>query len=433
MKFGLLYEHQLPRPWTHGAEHRLFHEALAQVELADRLGIDYVWEVEHHFLEEYAHSSAPEVFLAACAARTKTIRIGHGVVLAPPGYNHPARVAERIGTLDLIASGRVDWGTGESASRVELEGFGISPDDKKAMWREAVEQTANMMAMEPYPGFNGRYFSMPPRNIVPKPYQTPHPPIWVACSRRETIHAAAKAGIGALTFAFVDPDEAGKWAKEYYEIIKSDACVPIGHTVNANVAMVTGFSCHEDAAEAKRRGAEGFQFFGYSLGHFYVYGAHQPGITNVWDRFEIAKSGLPEVGHGSGIGTPAQLTAHLQRYQDAGVDQVIFIQQGGRNKHEHICDSLNLFAEKVMPALKKDAASREAKKQAELAPFITAALKRKKKMAPIAREAIPVVSAYGRTVLNTGQATEGPTHHLNADITVMMNDPAEQKKAQAAE
>ena len=102
MRFGLLYEHQLPRPWTGDTEHRLFKDALAQVELADGLGIDYIWEVEHHFLEEYAHSSAPEVFLAACAARTKRIRIGHGVVLAPPGYNHPARVAERIATLDLI-------------------------------------------------------------------------------------------------------------------------------------------------------------------------------------------------------------------------------------------------------------------------------------------------------------------------------------------
>ena len=115
MRFGLLYEHQLPRPWDGDAEHRLFKDALAQVELADRLGIDHIWEVEHHFLEEYAHSSAPEVFLAACAARTRNIRIGHGVVLAPPGYNHPARVAERIATLDLIADGRVDWGTGESA------------------------------------------------------------------------------------------------------------------------------------------------------------------------------------------------------------------------------------------------------------------------------------------------------------------------------
>jgi len=432
MKFGLLYEHQLPRPWDNNAEHKLFHEALAQCELADRIGIDYIWEVEHHFLEEYAHSSAPEVFLAACAARTKRIRIGHGVVLAAPGYNHPARVAERIGTLDLIASGRVEWGTGESASKVELEGFGIDPDQKKAMWAEAVEQTANMMAMEPYPGFQGQYFSMPCRNIVPKPMQRPHPPIWVACSRRETIHAAARAGIGALTFAFVDPAEAGKWAQEYYEIIKSDQCVPIGHTVNANVAMVTGFSCHEDAAEAKRRGAEGFQFFGYSLGHYYVYGSHRPGRTNVWERFELAKDALPAVGHGSGVGTPAELTAHLKRYQDAGVDQVIFIQQGGRNKHEYICDSLNLFAEKVMPALKAGEAEREAKKQAELAPFIAAALKRKKVMGPAAEAEIPTVTAFGKTIVQAGQAEEGPTHHLAADITVMMNDPAAKKVKQAA-
>src|SRR5258708_32375777 len=139
MRFGLLYEHQLPRPWTEGAEHPLFHEALAQCELADRLGIDYVWEVEHHFLEEYAHSSAPEVFLAACAARTSRIRIGHGVVLAPPGYNHPARVAERIATLDLISSGRGDWGTGEPASPGEPEGFGVAPQQRKAMSAQADE------------------------------------------------------------------------------------------------------------------------------------------------------------------------------------------------------------------------------------------------------------------------------------------------------
>jgi alkanesulfonate monooxygenase SsuD/methylene tetrahydromethanopterin reductase-like flavin-dependent oxidoreductase (luciferase family) len=433
MKFGLLYEHQLPRPWDNNAEHRLFHEALAQCELADRLGIDYVWEVEHHFLEEYAHSSAPEVFLAACAARTKRIRLGHGVVLAPPGYNHPARVAERIATLDLISSGRVDWGTGESASKVELEGFNIDHEQKKAMWAEAVEQTANMMAMEPYPGFQGKFFSMPCRNIVPKPMQRPHPPIWVACSRRETIHAAARAGIGALTFAFVDPSEAGKWAKEYYEIIRSSECVPIGHTVNANVAMVTGFSCHTDAEEARRRGAEGFQFFGYSLGHFYVYGNHRPGLTNVWKRFELARDGLPAVGHGSGIGTPAELTAHLQRYQDAGIDQVIFIQQGGRNKHEHICASLELFAAEVMPKLKAGEAERAAKKQRELAPFIAAAMARKMKMAPIAEAAIPTVSAFGRTIVQEGQAAEGPTHHLAADITVMMNDPADKKRVAAGE
>ncbi len=177
-----------------------------QVELADRLGIDYAWEVEHHFLEEYSHSSAPEVFLAAASQRTQRIRLGHGIVLMPPGYNQPARVAERIATLDLVSRGRVDWGTGESASRAELEGYGVNPAERRAMWRETVEQVANMMVMEPYPGFKGQYFSMPARNVVPKPVQKPHPPLWVACSNRETIHLAAQLGIGALTFAFIDPD-----------------------------------------------------------------------------------------------------------------------------------------------------------------------------------------------------------------------------------
>src|SRR5215510_6705901 len=165
MKFGIFYEHQLPRPWTDGAELELFKEALAQVELADRLGIDYAWEVEHHFLEEYSHSSAPEVFLAACSQRTTNIRLGHGITLMPPAYNHPARVAERLATLDLVSDGRVEWGTGESSSRIELEGFNIEYDAKRAMWMEAVRESARMMASSPYPGYTGQYFSMPMRNV----------------------------------------------------------------------------------------------------------------------------------------------------------------------------------------------------------------------------------------------------------------------------
>src|SRR5688572_10284638 len=161
MRFGIFYEHQLPRPWAVDSELRLCQHALDQVELADKLGIDSAWEVEHHFLVEYSHSSAPEVFLAAASQRTKRIRLGHGIVLMPPGYNHPARVAERIASLDLVSAGRVEWGTGESASRAELEGFGIDPAERRAMWRETVEQTANMLVMDPYPGFTGRYFSMP--------------------------------------------------------------------------------------------------------------------------------------------------------------------------------------------------------------------------------------------------------------------------------
>src|SRR6202035_5057553 len=158
MKFGIFYEHQLPRPWHEGDEHRIYQQALDQVELADRLGIDHAWEVEHHFLEEYSHSSAPEVFLAACSQRTRQIRLGHGIVLMQPGYNHPARVAERIATLDLVSNGRVEWGTGESSAVLELGGYKVPVADKRPAWREAVEQCANILAMDPYPGFQGQYF-----------------------------------------------------------------------------------------------------------------------------------------------------------------------------------------------------------------------------------------------------------------------------------
>src|SRR6201997_46484 len=132
MKFGIFYEHQLPRPWGPRSEYQLLQDSLTQIELADQLGYDYAWEVEHHFLEEYSHSSAPEVFLAAAAARTKTIRLGHGIRQVIPNYNHPARTAECLATLDIISNGRVDFGFGEGATRLEVGGFAIKAKGKRA-------------------------------------------------------------------------------------------------------------------------------------------------------------------------------------------------------------------------------------------------------------------------------------------------------------
>src|SRR3954466_4785236 len=145
MRFGIFYEHQRPRPWEDGAHEKLLRDALEQVELADRVGFDYVWEVEHHFLEEYSHSSAPEVFLAAASQRTNRIRLGHGIVQLPPAFNHPARIAERAATLDLVSGGRLELGTGEASSQMELGGFGIERRNKRAMWEEALDAGARMM------------------------------------------------------------------------------------------------------------------------------------------------------------------------------------------------------------------------------------------------------------------------------------------------
>jgi alkanesulfonate monooxygenase SsuD/methylene tetrahydromethanopterin reductase-like flavin-dependent oxidoreductase (luciferase family) len=396
MKFGLFYEHQVPTPWDEGSELRVYQEALDQVELADKLGIDYVWEVEHHFLEEYSHSSAPEVFLAACSQRTKRMRLGHGVMLMSPRYNHPARAAERIAALDLVSNGRVEWGTGESASALEMGGFLQDPAEKTALWREGAEQAANMLAMKPYPGYEGQYFSMPARNILPKPVQKPHPPMWLACSRRESIHRAARMGLGALAFAFVEPEQAGNWVREYYDIIKSDECVPISHTVNPNIAIVSAMSVHPDEQEAMRRGSEGFRFFGYSLGYVAAYGQHVPGRSDVWKKFKEVEHTLEtNSGHG-GIGTPDQVRAQFERYERIGMDQIIFVQQVGNNKHSDICESLELFAQELLPAFKERDAIRQLKKQQELAPYIEAALARKVRMKPLDDSEIPMVESYGR-------------------------------------
>jgi alkanesulfonate monooxygenase SsuD/methylene tetrahydromethanopterin reductase-like flavin-dependent oxidoreductase (luciferase family) len=402
----------MPKPWDALSEHRTVHEALEQVELADRLGFDYAWCVEHHFLEEYSHCSAPEVFLAAAAARTRRIRLGHGIRQVIPNYNHPARTAEGLGMLDLVSNGRVDFGIGEGATRLELGGFNIAAKEKRAMSLEAAEQIANMMVLEPYPGFEGKYLSMPCRNVIPKPLQKPHPPMWMACTNRDTIRVAARNGLGALAFAFVDPDEARTWSAIYYDTIKSEECVPLGHTVNANLATVSAFSIHHDRAEAIRRGQDGFEFFFFAVNALVARDA-RPGRSRLWEIFQEMRGDRTaelvarahEAGYqASGIGTPDDMRAYLRAQQDAGVDQVIFLQQAGHNRHPEILAALELFARDVAPEFQQAAARREERKRLELAPYIERALARKRWMRTPADDEIPVVTA-SRAKAEVNQAT----------------------------
>jgi alkanesulfonate monooxygenase SsuD/methylene tetrahydromethanopterin reductase-like flavin-dependent oxidoreductase (luciferase family) len=390
MKFGLIYELQIPKPWDEDSELRIVQEATEQIILADRLGIDHAWAVEHHFLEEYSHCSASEVFLASLAAQTDRIRIGFGIRQVIPNYNHPSRTAEAVGMLDLISNGRVDFGIGEGATRLELRGYGIDARNKQALSLEAAEQIANMMVMEPYPGYDGRGFSMPCRNVIPKPRQKPHPPMWMACTNRATIETAARNGLGVLAFSFLDPDSARHWADVYYSIIKSDQCVPLGHTVNANFAMVAGFSIHPDADEAQRRGIDGFQFFRYAVNAL-VANEVRPGRSRLWDEYEELRGpDLPSLA-APGIGTPENYRKLATEFDNAGVDQLIFLQQGGKNRHEHICESLQYFGAEVLPHFVEGRDERQAAKDEELAPFIEAALGRKQWMAPLTDDEIPIV------------------------------------------
>ena len=392
MRFGVFYELQLPKPWGEGAEHQLIQEAIEQVELADRLGIQHAWAVEHHFLDEYSHCSASDVFLTALAARTRDIRVGFGIRQVIPHYNPPARTAEAVAMLDLISSGRVEFGIGESATRMELRGFGISARQKRALALEAAEQIANMMVMDPYPGYEGEGFSMPCRNVLPKPFQKPHPPMWMACTNRSTIEVAARNGLGALAFSFLDPDEARHWAEVYYDIIASDECVPISHVVNANIAMVAPFSLHHDPQVAVERGIHGFRFFNYAMSAL-VTKDNVPGRTTLWHDYMAQATAKPLKRRAPGIGTPDEFAEMVADYEAAGVDQVIFLQQGGMNRHDHICESLQLFGDEVLPRFIDRTEAREQAKAERLAPHVEAALARKRYLPPLADDEIPVVQA----------------------------------------
>lgn len=389
MKFGLFYELQLPKPagqpqWDEDDEHKIYHDMLDQVELADSLGFDYVFEVEHHFLEEYSHSSAPEMMMAALSQRTKNIRLGHGIVLMPPGYNHPARVAERISALDLLSNGRVEFGTGESASTMELGGFEVDREQKKAMWEECTREATNMMVQTPYQGFQGQFFSMPPRNVIPKPRQDPHPPLWVAASRRETTMLAARFGMGSLGFGFETPDELAERTNEYYRIVREE-CYPIGHAINPALAVLTTFMMGETDEEALKRSANGPAFFAHSLGYYYnpiTGGKHQPGEKNIYDSFletnkkqntlsaktgfvdeedirkdepdeEVQRALYRAARTGTAVGTVDRVREMLTTYEENHLDVMIFVAQCGDRKHEHIMESIELFGKEILPEFKE--------------------------------------------------------------------------------
>ena len=267
------------------------------------------------------------------------------------------------------------------------------------MWAETLDAVTRMFAEQPFAGYDGEFVTMPPRYVLPRPLQKPHPPLWVACSRRETIHLAARSGIGALSFSFVEPEDAAHWVAEYYDLIASEECVPRGFAVNPNVAVVLPMMLHPDEETAIDRGIDGAHFFGYSLGPLLrrrrAPGRRQPtcGSSFGTDRAEhgfareiVHASAQPlavrllQAGMGSlrgAIGTPAQVTDLIARYEAAGVDQVMFVMQAGRNRHEHICESIELFAREVLPRFADGREHKELAKADRLAGAVDKALARR--------------------------------------------------------
>ncbi len=358
MKFGLFYEISVPRPWTAEREREVYDNCIEQAVLADQLGFDYIWAVEHHFLEEYSHCSAPEVFLTAVAARTENIRVGHGIHVCVPEINHPIRIAERSAALDIVSHGRLDVGTGRSATWTELGGFGANPDHTKATWDEIVRALPRMWTEERY-RHDGVHFSMPERCVLPKPYQKPHPPMWVAVTSPGTELDAARRGMGALGLVFTDLDVQEKKVAAYRKAIAD--CEPVGAFVNDMVATVSFMYCHEDSGQGMATGTRLQQTFGYlaaqlvSAREVYASPSYASfGLLPQIRRGDRGPASQPERPAGLCIGNPDDVVKAIKGWESTGVDAMNFLVNAAETVPQaEVLDSLRLFASEVMPRFKR--------------------------------------------------------------------------------
>ena len=355
MKFGLIYEICRPDPdWATEAD--IYWQAIEQCELADEVGFDHVWAVEHHFLENYSLSSAPEVFLSAVAQRTERIRIGHGVRLLPPPFNHPARSASSAAVLDILSCGRLEFGVGRSITEQELGGFGVPPELSRPMLDEVLPEIVKMWTNHTYPGCDGPTFSMPPRVVQPKPVQSPHPPLWMACTQPASFEAAASFGVGALAFGLGLPGSVEEAVDLYRDGIAAPSR-PAGLFVNDNVAAAAFMYCAEDQTAAMQVGGACQLWYAANAAALFApwAAAEVPGyeyyhrLAKDPALFEEAALRQRLDDGMSLVGTPDKVAAGIARYEQLGVDQVIGIVQVGRISHDDICDSIRLFAKEVIP------------------------------------------------------------------------------------
>lgn len=251
--------------------------------------------------------------------------------------------------MDLVSDGRVELGLGEGSSVTELHPFKRRFRDKRDVWEDAVRAMLPMFWNDAWE-YDGEYFEFPKRNVIPKPLQKPHPPLWVACSQLDTIIMAGRRGMGALAFAFLNPDAAQAWVNAYYNEYTKRMEKLCDYKPNAGIAVVAGFMCSETDEEAEAK-ADGWTFFQFALRFYNKYGPIDPGTVNLWDEYQKWKES-PEGLEGAAvgvIGSPETVRNKLLEFEACHVDQVILLNQAGKNTHEDICDSLKLFAKEVMP------------------------------------------------------------------------------------
>lgn len=376
MKFSIIYEAQMVDT-SRENEARCFHEIVEQAVLAEEMGFDTVWAVEHTALTQYAHMSAPETFLAFLAGKTTRLGIGHGVVCLPPAMNHPVKVAERIATLDILSNGRVHFGMGKGGTQQEAGTFGYDLGALQPMIDESMYLIPKIMVQDEIE-HDGEYIQIPRRPIHPKPYQDPHPPLYMACTRADALTTAGARGIGALVLGFAGPDDiASKNAIYRAAWASRKAEDQVGFRPTEHLAALCPALVLDDREKARRIGLRGQRFFVESLGYWYqggpkptvedLSGDEQAAILQQEKEAVVAYLSEEKITIGSehtgayeevqdAYGTTEDCIRYVQRLFDAGADEILFLFQMGAVPHEAILETIRNIGTHVIPHFRAQAA-----------------------------------------------------------------------------
>lgn len=366
MKLDLLYEVDAPRPWTDGPhpygqrrrEQRAYREAIEQIKLADRLGFHTIWAVEHHFREGRSHCPAPEVLLGALSQVTERIRLGFGVTLTPFGFTHPARIAEKVATLDILSNGRAEWGTGRSTP-MEQTAFHVDREKSRDHWKEAIEIVCGMWREE-YFSWDSPTFQFPKRLVTPKPFQDPHPPCWMAATSQGSAEIAGANGLGMLSFSIMQPLE--QMARQVVAYRKAAATAkPLTDVTTNRVAAYTLVHCADSMAQAEANGIwDSVAWWYQNLAQFTLDWelVHLPESEKAasFPLLEpLIKGNIPiQTFHDADmlvVGDPERCLQKMKHYADLGVDQLICYVQFGHHSHESVMKTIELLGKEVRPEL----------------------------------------------------------------------------------
>lgn len=358
LDFGLIYEVVVDPP-TRQNETAVFGALVEQVKTADRVGFHSVWHVEHHFLKGFSHSTNNDVLLGAYAAATERIRIGYGVKLLPFNFNHPVRAAEAVATLDQISGGRCEFGTGRGISRDELEGMAVDPHRTRDEWRESLDMIVKCWEDEQF-SWNSDRFQIPPRDVIPKPVQQPHPPLWMAGTSYDSHTLAGELGLGLLSFQLLTPLDDLAHRIELYRQGIARCTDPIGKFVNDRAAAFTPVYCGESDEEAREVAGRAVEKYVLDtleiVGRMatWVAGKDIPSLQYLQKTTSVDLSQVNFdfllANDMCVVGDPDTCIGKLKKYQELGIDLFLGNFQGAGVPLDKVQASIERFGREVIPA-----------------------------------------------------------------------------------